>query len=91
MLSSANVTIRMDEQLKKQAEALFADMGMNMTTAFNIFTRAAVRQGRIPFEVTGDPFYNPVNQKHLLAAAERMKKTGGTVHDLVETDEGLND
>ena len=86
MLSSTNVTIRMDKQLKKQAEALFADMGMNMTTALNIFTRASVRQGRIPFDITGDPFNNPVNQAHLLAAAERMRKTGGTVHELIEPD-----
>ena len=91
MLSSTNVTIRMDAQLKKQAEALFADMGMNMTTAFNIFTRTAIKQGRIPFDITGDPFNNPVNHAHLLAAAERMRKTGGTVHDLIEPDEDIND
>ena len=89
MSSSTNVTIRMDENLKKQAEALFADMGMNITTAFNIFTRAAVRQGRIPFDVVGDPFNNPVNQAHLLAAAERMRKTGGIVRELIELDEDV--
>ena len=83
---STNVTIRMDKQLKKRAEALFADMGMNMTTAFNIFTKAAVRQGKIPFDIIGDPFNNPINQAHLLAAAERMRKTGGTVHELIEPD-----
>jgi DNA-damage-inducible protein J len=55
----------MDENLKKQAEQLFNDMGMNMTTAFTIFTKAVVRQGKIPFEVVADPFYSEANQAHL--------------------------
>jgi DNA-damage-inducible protein J len=41
----------MDVELKKQAEKLFSDLGMNMTTAFNIFLRQAVRQQRIPFDI----------------------------------------
>jgi DNA-damage-inducible protein J len=53
-MATANVTIRMDEVLKKQAETLFEDMGMNMTTAFTVFAKAAVRQGKIPFEISGN-------------------------------------
>jgi DNA-damage-inducible protein J len=41
----------MDVELKKQAEQLFSELGLNMTTAFNIFLRQAVRQQRIPFDV----------------------------------------
>lgn len=84
MMASANVTIRMDEQLKRQAEVLFEDLGMNMTTAFTIFAKAAVRQGKIPFEVALDPFFSETNQAHLRAAIERMKRTGGTAHELIE-------
>lgn len=50
-MSTTSITIRMDENLKKQAEELFADMGMNMTTAFTVFAKTAVREGRIPFEI----------------------------------------
>ena len=39
-------------QTKSQADALFQELGLNMTTAFNIFLRQAVREGRIPFNVT---------------------------------------
>ena len=39
-MSTVNVTIRMDENLKKQADVLFSELGMNMTTAFTINTRA---------------------------------------------------
>lgn len=52
MAETTNLTIRMDKELKEQAEQLFSELGMNMTTAFNIFLRQAVRQGKIPFEVS---------------------------------------
>lgn len=42
----------MDKDLKEQAESLFTELGMNMTTAFNIFLRQSVRQGKIPFEIS---------------------------------------
>ncbi len=54
MANTANVNIRMDANLKKQFEAFCADMGMTMTTAINIFARKAVRENRIPFEISGD-------------------------------------
>ena len=53
---TTNINIKTDSELKKQAEALFAELGMNMTTAFNIFMRQAVRENRIPFEITRDPY-----------------------------------
>lgn len=54
MANTANINIRMDANLKKQFEAFCADMGMTMTTAVNIFARKAVRENRIPFEISGD-------------------------------------
>lgn len=57
--STISINIRMDTELKKQSERLFSDLGLNMTTAFNIFLRQAVRQQRIPFDVALDT-PNPV-------------------------------
>ena len=71
-MATATITIRMDENLKKQAETLFDAMGMNMTTAFTIFTKAAVREGRIPFEIKVDPFYSEANIARLTHAARDM-------------------
>ncbi len=51
---TTNVTIRMDSDLKKEAEVLFEDLGMNMTTAFTIFVKQAVREQSIPFNITKD-------------------------------------
>ncbi len=50
----SNVSFRIDSDLKAQADNLFAALGLNMTTAFNIFLRQSVRQGCIPFEITLD-------------------------------------
>ena len=50
-MATTNVTIRMDEELKKQAEELFADLGMNMTTAIVTFTKQAVREQALPFHL----------------------------------------
>lgn len=50
-MASTNINIRMDSDLKRQFENFCADMGMTMTTAFNIFAKKAVREYRIPFEI----------------------------------------
>lgn len=48
---NVNVTVRMDENLKRQADELFADLGMSFSTAVTIFTRQAVREKAIPFTI----------------------------------------
>lgn len=53
-MANININIRMDAELKRQFEMFCADMGMSMSTAFNIFARKAVREYRIPFEISGD-------------------------------------
>ena len=54
-MANVNITIRMDDDLKKQADALFEELGMSFTTAINVFVRQAIREGRIPFEITTAP------------------------------------
>ena len=49
--NTTNISIRMDADLKAQADALFTELGMNLTTAFNIFVRQSLREGGIPFVV----------------------------------------
>ena len=88
-MSTTGVTIRMDEQLKKQAEELFAELGMNMTTALTIFTKAAVRQQRIPFELYVDPFYSEANQARLNAAIEGMQSRNSVVRKTLTELEAL--
>ena len=70
--TTTNISIRMDSDLKAQADALFAELGMNLSTAFNIFVRQSIREGRIPFEVS----LNTPNRDTVAAMleAERIAK-----------------
>ena len=54
MSSTTNICIRVDTELKAEAEALFSELGMNLTTAVTVFLRQAVRESRIPFEIKWD-------------------------------------
>lgn len=86
-MAQTNINIRMDEDLKKEAESLFSDLGLNMTTAVNIFVRQSIRQGGIPFEITTqtDPFYNPVNLRRLKQSIQQLdqgKTVTKTMNDL---------
>lgn len=49
--NTTNISIRVDADLKAQADVLFSELGMDLSTAFNIFVRQALREGGIPFEV----------------------------------------
>lgn len=71
-MATTNISIRMDSELKSQAEALFLELGMNLSTAFNVFVRQSLRDGGIPFEIKMDQ-----PNKETMAAmleAERIAK-----------------
>ena len=72
MAGTTNISIRMDTDLKAQAEALFSELGMNLTTAFNVFVRQSLREGKIPFEIS----LNRPNSETIAALleAERIAK-----------------
>ncbi len=48
---TTNLNIRMDKEIKDQADKIFAELGLNMTTAINIFLRTAIRERGIPFDL----------------------------------------
>lgn len=81
--NTTNISIRMDSDLKAQADALFGELGMNITTAFNIFVRQSIREGRIPFNITLQP-----NRETIMAIfeAERIAK-GPSVKGYNDMDE----
>ncbi len=82
----AQVNIRIDDNLKEQGEKLFNSLGMNFSSAVNIFISQAVRQGAIPFEITTrtDPFYSEANMKILLKAIQEANEGKLTAHELIE-------
>ena len=89
-MAQTNLNIRIDEDLKNEFSAFCDDVGMTMTTAFTIFARKAVREQRIPFEITADPFYSPANMERLRRAAAEMDAGLGKAHELIEGDDDEN-
>ncbi len=88
MAQSVNVNFRMDEQLKKNVEEIYAKIGMNLTTAITIFCKKLEQERRIPFEITTepDPFYDE-NNIHYLEKKMADYKSGQlrlAEHDLLE-------
>lgn len=70
--NTCNVTIRMDADIKAEADEMLAEFGMSFSTAVNIFIRQMLRQGKIPFEIT----LNHPNEETIAAMleAERIEK-----------------
>lgn len=50
-MASTNLNIRTDKDIKEAAERIFGELGLNMTTAINIFLRQVIRENGIPFEL----------------------------------------
>ena len=53
-MSNTNLNVRIDKDVKKAAEEVYAELGLNMSTAINIFLRASIRKGGIPFDLKLD-------------------------------------
>ncbi|MDR0818017.1 MAG: type II toxin-antitoxin system RelB/DinJ family antitoxin [Oscillospiraceae bacterium] len=89
MSESTNLNIRIDKDLKTQAERVFGDLGMNLTTAVTVFVRQSVREGRIPFEITlGEPLNNIADRGRdaLRQIREESEKRGFLSDDEIETE-----
>ena len=87
-MAQTNVNIRMDETLKRQFDHLCNELGMNMSTAFNIFARTMVRQQKVPFEISLD-----VPNAETLAAIDDVnhgRNMSRTFHSVEELMEDLN-
>lgn len=87
-MATTNISIRMDSDLKAQAEELFSELEMNLSTAFNIFVRQSLREGGIPFEIRMEQ-----PNKETMAAmleAERIAKDP-TVKHYSDVEEALRD
>ena len=80
----AQINIRIDDELKEKAEFLFDELGLNMTTAFTMFLKTAVRQRGIPFDLNIDPFYSEKNMKILRESIRNADEGKLTAHELIE-------
>ena len=59
----AQISFRVDDDIKRGAEKVFDSIGVGMATAINIYLRAVVRENRIPFELSAEPIYRRGNME----------------------------
>ena len=80
------VNFRMDEEVKRKMEQACKEMGMSMSTAFNIFAVKVGNERRIPLEITADPFYSESNMKYLRRVIAEIESGRAklTEHELIE-------
>jgi DNA-damage-inducible protein J len=83
-MAQTNVNIRMDTQLKDQFETFCNNVGLTMSTAFNVFARTSVKLQKIPFEITAEPFYSESNMKILMKSIKQLEEGKGVEHELIE-------
>ncbi len=89
-MAQTTVSVRMDDTLKRDFDTVCNDLGLSMTTAITMLAKKMIREKRIPFDVSLDPFYNASNLNALNDSIEQMRQ-GKTVTKTIEELEALAD
>lgn len=86
MAMNSVIQVRVEEELRKEADALFAGLGFDTTTAIRIFLAQAVRERGIPFPISEkvDPFYSDSTMRMVKKAIAEAETGKLTPHDLIE-------
>ena len=89
MAQTAQVSFRIDADVKRNAEAVLDDMGLSLSAAITVFLKKVGREHRIPFELSADPFYSESNIRYLEGIMQDVKdgKAHFAEHDLIEVDD----
>ncbi|MDO4967334.1 MAG: type II toxin-antitoxin system RelB/DinJ family antitoxin [Candidatus Saccharibacteria bacterium] len=88
-LNDTTMTIRVNSATKKQAQSLFSELGMDMSTAINVFLKRAVQEERIPFEV-GKVKEPNLKTRQAIKRVEDKKDLVGPFNTVEEAMEYLN-
>lgn len=83
-MATTMVNVRLDEKTKHDMEIVCKELGMSMSTAFNIFAKKMGREHRIPFDVSYDPFYSSTNIDHVVRGIQSLYAGEGIQHGLLD-------
>ena len=79
------ISLRVDDNVKRQAESVCAEIGMSLSTAINIYLKRLGRERRVPFDVSADPFYSDANVAVLRSRINDVNNGDNLVsYDLIE-------
>ena len=81
----AQISIRVDDEVKQNAEQVCEEIGMSISTAINIYLKRLGREGRIPFEVKADrPNKETIEAMEDVLHGRNLGKTFTSVEELME-------
>ncbi len=88
-MALATLTARVDEKDKASFDAFCSNVGLNTSTAINLFVKAVLRENRIPFEIAQapDPFFSENNLAYVKKSVQELKAGKGTAHELIEVED----
>lgn len=88
-MALATITARVDAKDKAKFDVFCSNVGLNTSTAINLFVKAVLRENRIPFEIvqTSDPFFSEANMAYVKKSVQELKAGKGKVHELIEVDD----
>ena len=88
-MAQTTITARVDSSDKSQFDSFCSNVGINTSTAINMFVKAVLRENRIPFEIaqTSNPFFSESNMAHVRKSVQELRAGKGTVHELIEVDD----
>ncbi len=88
-MAQATLTARVDEKDKVRFDAFCSNVGLNTSSAINLFVKAVLRENRIPFEISycADPFYSDENLSYVEKSVKELRAGKGHAHDLIEVDD----
>jgi DNA-damage-inducible protein J len=93
-----NITVRIDDEIKREAETLFDKLGLSMSGAINVFFRQAIREQAMPFQIKAttaeekyNEYFNPHNMKILMESIEQAKNGQMVTKTLAELEALEND
>ena len=85
-VNMAQLSMRIDDTVKRRAEMACEALGLTMSSAINIYLVKLGNEMRIPFEVSVDPFFSPENMEVLEKSVKQLNAGKGKTHELNEVD-----
>lgn len=88
-MTLVTLTARVDEKDKVDFDTFCSNVGLNVSTAVNLFVKAVLRENRIPFEITQntDLFFSEANMSYVKKSVQELREGKGTAHQLIEVDD----
>ena len=83
----ATISLRMDDDTKLAFDGFCESAGLSVSAAINMFIKRVIRDNKLPFEVTGDPFWSESNQAVLKKSIQEVESGNYAPHELIDVDD----